>query len=120
VEIDLNKTVSAFLDLDRTGPCQHSRLKPLQNSLLKHSLALTTVSNPFLRTSRSEKTVGISMVHGNPEAQSLCCNPNNHAFLLHECCLECGISQATERAATRLKARLYGMPIRGATVIIVQ
>jgi hypothetical protein len=80
-----------FLGLSPATECCHNPRSPLQENLA--NVVTTSVASPV---PKAKGAFGLTLTHGNEEAQFLCCEVGSMALYQGDCCLTCALKEAKE------------------------
>ena len=90
IELHFFDTYLASLGTTMAESCVHDPKEALDR-LSGRKVVTTSVATPVARTG---KRISITLTHGNPEAQFLCCNKGAQALYQSRCCLNCAVQEA--------------------------
>ncbi|KFY68596.1 hypothetical protein V498_10595 [Pseudogymnoascus sp. VKM F-4517 (FW-2822)] len=80
-----------FLGLSPGSECGHNPRSPLEDNLA--NVFTTSVASPV---PKAKAAIGLTLTHGNAEAQFLCCEVGSMALYQGDCCLTCSLKEAKD------------------------
>jgi hypothetical protein len=96
--LDMKECCAGFLELVRTGRCQHypHTETMLDPQALPHTIP-TRLDSPLAANSNNVEKIAIALTKGDPTAQLLFCHEKYRAILMQDSCLTCAFNQAREQ-----------------------